>query len=177
MKKFFRSTLSWFRSADAPASVEISVVPPSAESALETSVELPAVQNVIAIDSLKGEEIIKSVAEVTEALAPFTPKASEAEIVASEFQSVLVQTEVIEPVEAATPAPAAIVNEPGLPMTVFIRGARHYGTCPHCESAWSLRERLFDPRAGRALDVNGLACPNCKKSVALPADLNLKTIR
>lgn len=154
MKNFFRSTLNWFN----PAPVEPSIVeeaPTIAEEPTVPKAEPPTAELVASAPiEIKPDDSKPEVAPLAAIQTHETSLAAEEPV---SFQPVL--------------------QEPGRPVTVFIRGARHYANCPHCEASWSLRERLFDPRTGRALPPHAFQCPSCRHNVSVPADLNLRSIR
>lgn len=60
----------------------------------------------------------------------------------------------------------------GPELKVLVRGTSVYGTCPHCESTWNLRERLLHPKFRQSDGPKGLTCPNCDESVSVPTTLD-----
>lgn len=82
-----------------------------------------------------------------------------------------------DPVEEAPRKPMTLADlTAGPEIKVVVRGAKHYGVCPHCEATWNIRERLSHPTFRRADNSKGLTCPNCDKSVGLPPQTDLRKL-
>ena len=64
----------------------------------------------------------------------------------------------------------------GAELKISIRGAKAYGTCPHCESIWNVRERMSHPKFRQNRGPKNLTCPSCDRHVGLPSSMDARKL-
>lgn len=63
-------------------------------------------------------------------------------------------------------------------LKITTRGNQIYANCAHCESQWSLRERLnrYKLSVFNINESTPLTCPSCDQAVAIPRSVDLRKL-
>lgn len=162
MKNLLQATFGWLSGSKAePAS-------PITTENLAVKMEPPTAP-------VEPSEVVESKAPVIASVKPLV-----------ESQSVVESQPLFErkPVIEIKPVVAPQVTEtsevaPGTPqnlalVSVKVKAGVVYGTCPHCESVWNLKDRIRRHSVARPGNTVSLSCPSCDRPLALPEQLNLK---